>query len=167
MAASESSANYLLLRIVRDIADYQFGRGVGERLFPDNCKVEISKRTRRPKYIYLDGEILATIRYPDNLLALTLAGARRLLEIAGGSALKVIVKKRAVEKVRKGMSPLARDVAHYDERIRPGDEVLILDEEGKLLAVGRAVVSGPTFKGLERGVVVKIRKRVKEDQVQT
>ena len=93
MAASESSANYLLLRIVRDIADYQFGRGVGERLFPDNCKVEISKRTRRPKYIYLEGEILATIRYPDNLLALTLAGARRLLEITGSSALKVIVKK--------------------------------------------------------------------------
>jgi len=166
MAALRSSTDHLL-RIVRDIADYQFGRGVGERLFPDDCRVEISKRTKRPKYVFFRGEILATIRYPDNLLALTLAGAKRLLEVAGDSALKVIVKKKAVEKIKRGMNPLARDVIYYDERIRPGDEVLLLDEDGNFIAVGRAVVSGSTIKGLERGVVVKIRKSLKENQIQT
>ncbi|RLG08230.1 MAG: pseudouridine synthase, partial [Thaumarchaeota archaeon] len=79
------------------------------------------------------------------------------------SALKVIVKKKAVEKIKRGMSPLARDVIYYDERIRPGDEVLLLDEDGNFMAVGRAVVSGSTIKGLERGVVVKIRKSLKEN----
>lgn len=166
MENSRSSVNRLILKIVRDIADYQFGKGIGKKLFPDNCRVEISRRTGKPKYIYLDGEILATIRYPDNLLALTLEGAKRLLEAANNSALRVIVKKNAVGKVKQGMGPLPREIAYYDERIRPGDEVVLLDEDGELIAVGKAVVSGATFKGLERGNVVKIRKSVKEDRIQ-
>ncbi|MCS7132243.1 MAG: hypothetical protein NZ918_00775 [Aigarchaeota archaeon] len=161
MENSKSSADSFLLKIVRDITDYQFRKGVGERLFPDNCRVKVSGRTKRPKYVYFDGEILATIRYPDNLLALTMAGARRLLDVASNIALKVILKKNSVEKIKQGMGPLPREIVYFDERIKPGDEVLLLDEDGELIAVGRAVVSGSTFKGLERGIVVKIRKSVK------
>ena len=73
MSASRSSGD-ILLRIVRDMADYQFGRGVGERLFPERCVIELSKRTGRPRYVRLDEEIIATIRYPDNMIALSLRG---------------------------------------------------------------------------------------------
>lgn len=160
--SGSSPSNNFLLKIVRDIADYQFGRGVGEKLFTDDCKVEVSKRTKRPRHIYLDGKILATIRYPDNLLALTPLGARKLIEIVGDLAPKVIVRKNATDRVRKGLAPHPHEIIHYDDRIRPGDEVLILCENGELLAVGKAVISGSSIKGLIRGSVVKIRKSVKE-----
>jgi hypothetical protein len=39
-------------------------------------RVEVSKRTGRPRYIKLGEEILATIRYPDNMIALSFVGPR-------------------------------------------------------------------------------------------
>jgi len=156
-----SGSSNLLLRIVRDIADYQFGRGVGERIFPDGCRVEVSRRTGRPKYVYLEDVLLATVRYPDNLLALTLEGGRRLREAMGGGAPRVVVRGEAVERLKRGMDLTAGDVVKCDVEIRPGEEVLVEDEVGRLLAVGRASISSETMLELRRGVVVKVRKAVK------
>ena len=151
----------LLLKAVRDIADYQFGRDVGEKLFPESCRVQLSKRTGKPRYVYLGGDLLATIRYPDNLLALTLKGAERLREVLGEKAGRVIIREEAVEKLRKGMSPAASDLVFCSDGIRPGDEVVVEAENGRILAVGRAVVSAQTMREAGSGVVVKVRKACK------
>jgi len=153
-----SKSNKLLLRIVRDIADYQFGKGVGEKIFPDECRVEISKRTKRPKYVYLGSSLLATIRYPDNLLALTLEGGERLREALREHAPKVIVKEKAIQKLKQGMNLTANDIIRCSREINPGEEVLIEDEKGELLAIGKASVSSQTMLELERGIVIKVRK---------
>ena len=153
-----SKSNNLLLRIVRDIADYQFGKGVGEKIFPDDCKVEISKRTRRPKYVYLGDKLLATIRYPDNLLALTLEGGRRLRDVLGERAPIIVVKEKAIQKLKQGMNLTARDIIRCAREIRPGEEVLVEDERGNLLAIGKASVASRTMLELKRGVVIKVRK---------
>jgi len=158
LKAGSKSSDKRLLEAVRAIADYQFGAGVGLKLFPEGCRVEISKRTRRPKYVYHGDDLLATIRYPDNFLALTIKGAERLAKVVPPPRLRVIVKKKAVEKLNKGMSPLPRDIIEADERILPGEEVLILDEKGALIAVGKASVAGSLMKRLSMGAVVKLRK---------
>lgn len=157
MSASRSSGD-LLLRIVRDMADYQFGRGVGERLFPEGCVVELSKRTGRPRYVRLDGEIIATIRYPDNMIALSLKGAERLREILGERAPRVVLRKSGVERVSRGMNPLAADIEYCSEGIRPGEEVLVESSDGKLIAIGRAITSSRIMRELRAGVVIKVRK---------
>ena len=159
MDTSKHSPN--LLKIVRDIADFQFGRGVGEKLFPDECRVEVSKRTGRPRYVYLGEELLATIRYPDNLIALSLEGARRLRSALGENAPRIVVKKEAVNKVLNGLNPAPRDISFCNPSIRPGDEVVIEDEGGRVLAVGRAVISAQTMMELSRGTAVKLRKVLK------
>jgi uncharacterized protein with predicted RNA binding PUA domain len=152
------SPSSLLLRIVRDIADYQFGRGVGEMLFPSECIVEVSKRTGRPRYIRLNGEIIATIRYPDNTIALSLNGARRLREALGGRAPRVVLQESGVERVIRGMSPLATDIQYCSDGIRPGEEVLVESSDGRLIAIGKAITSSRIMKELKTGAVIKIRK---------
>jgi len=151
----------LLLKAVRDIADYQFGRGAGEKLFPEGCRVQLSKRTGKPRYVYLGEDLLATIRYPDNLLALTLKGAERLRQVLGEKARRVIVKEEAVEKLRKGMNLAAGDLVFCSDDIRPGDEVVVEGENGRILAVGRAVVSAQTMREVGSGVIVRVRKACK------
>ena len=157
MGASRLSGS-LLLRIVRDIADYQFGRGVGEKLFPSECVVEISKRTGRPRYIRLDGDIIATIRYPDNMIALSLSGAERLREALGNRAPRIVLRESGVERVLRGMSPLAADIQYCSDGIRPGEEILVESSDGKLIAIGRTITSSWIMKELKTGVAIKIRK---------
>jgi len=158
LTEASRSSNRDLLRIVRAIADYQFGGGIGEKLFDDECIVKISKRTGRPKYVYEGEEVLATVRYPDNLLALTLKGAEKLSKILPRPRFRVVIKPKALNKILKGMNPTARDILNVDEKILPGEEVLIEDLKGELIGVGRAVVSGSLMKDLASGVVVKLRK---------
>lgn len=157
MSASRSSGK-LFFRIIRDIADYQFGRGVGEKLFPDECVIELSKRTGRPRYIRLNKEIIATIRYPDNMIALSLRGAERLKEILRERAPRIVLRKSSVERVRRGMNPLAADIEYCSEGIRPGEEVLVEADDGRLIAIGKAITSSRIMRELEANAAIKIRK---------
>ena len=65
---------------IRAIADYQFGKNVGEKLFPENVRLEHSPRTGRIRFINLDGERLATLRPTDGLLSLSVKAAKSSLK---------------------------------------------------------------------------------------
>ena len=67
---------------VRSIADYQFGKGVGVKLFPETIEIQLSPRTGRIRYINLDGKRLATLRPTDGLLSLSIKAAKRLKQNA-------------------------------------------------------------------------------------
>jgi predicted RNA-binding protein (TIGR00451 family) len=45
-----------------------------------------------------------------------------------------------------------------DDEIRPKDEVIVVNENGEVLAVGRAVLSGEEMKAFKTGVAVKVRR---------
>ena len=146
---------------IRAIADYQFGRGIGSILFPDNVKVVLSPTTRRIRYIYADGRLLATLKPSDGLLALTIDGARRVKDGVKGLGLRVVVKREAASFVAEGRSVFAGHVVEADLEIRPGSEVIVVDEDDDLLAVGKAVLSGEEMLAFKRGVAVKVRRGVK------
>ena len=151
------------LRRVRAIADYQFGPGAGEALFPDRAEIIRSKRTGRVKHVCLDGSLLATIRAEDGLLSLTIAGAKRLSAFLG-DRYKVVVSEEAVPFVAKGRSAFAKHVVKADPKIKSGDEVLVVAPDGSLLAVGRAVLSGWEMMAFKRGVAVKIRAGISKER---
>lgn len=145
------------LRFVREIADYQFGFGVGARLFPENCRVQLSKKTGRPRYIWLDDRLIATLRSLDGFLALTILGGERLASIVPRPRFRVTVAEDAVRYVLEGRNLLVKGVLEADSQLLPGEEVLLEDREGRLIAVGRAVLSGETMIEAERGVAVRVR----------
>ena len=66
------------LEKIRSIADYQFGRGTGKKLFPDEINIVYSKNTGKIRHIHLKKELLVTLRPTTGLFVLTLAGAKRL-----------------------------------------------------------------------------------------
>ena len=146
------------LQKIISIADYQFGRHVGEKLFPDNVEVVYSKRTGRIRRIYLDESMLATLRPRDGLFSLTIAGARRLWTLAKPKRSWVEVQDEAEPFVVKGRSVFAKYVADADEDIRPQEEVVVVNMKNEVLAVGRAVLSGKEMKAFKRGVAVKVRR---------
>jgi uncharacterized protein with predicted RNA binding PUA domain len=146
------------LRRIRSVADYQFGKGVGEKLFPENVEIAYSKRTGRIRYIYLDGKRLATLRPMDGLFSLSIEGAKRIIE-SGAPAKCIVTVKNTVSKfIADGGDVFAVHVVKADNEIRPKDEVIVVNEKGEVLAVGRAVLSGEEMTAFKVGVAVKVRR---------
>ena len=151
------------MRRIRSIADYQFGKGVGVKLFPDGVEIEFSKRTGRIRYIYVDGKRLATMRPTDGLFSLSIAGAKRVVENSCDAKCFVTVQKDVSKFIAEGGDVFATHIIRADNEIRPKDEVIVLDEDGNVLAVGKAVLSGEEMKAFRCGVAVKVRRGCLEE----
>lgn len=150
------------LQKIRSIADYQFGRGIGTKLFPDTVRIVYSKNTGKIRHIHLGEELLATLRPTTGLFVLTLAGAKRMINKVNLLGYWVKVRDEAELFVSKGRSAFAKHVIDADEEIRPQDEVIIINTENEVLAVGRALLSGKEMKAFSRGMAVRVRRGVAE-----
>jgi len=146
-----------LLDIVRMVADYQFGYNVGLKLFPNETVIEVSRRTGRPRYILLNGKLLATLRSNDGMLALTLEGGERLAEIIEWPRFRVVVHESYIDKVLKMKIVKVNWVKEVDELLYPNEEVLICTSDKKVIGVGKTQVSGQTIISSRRGTAVKVR----------
>ena len=151
-----------LLRI-RKTADYQLGKGVGEALFPDSVTIGFSKKTGRIRHVFLDGKLLATLRPTDGMFSLTIHGAKRMIAYSKPLSHWVRVEKDVVSFIAEGKSVFAKHITDADVEIRPMEEVIVLDEKDRVLAVGRAVLTGREMRAFKRGVAVKVRKGVGEE----
>ena len=143
---------------VRSIADYQFGKGVGVKLFPENVDIEYSKATGRIRYIYLNGERLATLRPTDGLLSLSITAAQTVAEIRSSAKCFITVKNEVSKYIADGGDVFAVHVVAVDLEIRAKDEVIILDEDQRVLAVGRALLSANEMLAFKSGVAAKVRR---------
>jgi uncharacterized protein with predicted RNA binding PUA domain len=146
------------LRRIRSVADYQFGKGVGVHLFPETVKIVFSKRTGRIRYVYLDEKRLATMRPTDGFFSLSIVAAKRILEKARSAKCLLTVRNDVSKYIAEGGDVFAVHVMKADGEIRSRDEVIVLDEDRKILAVGRAVLSGEEIEAFKRGVAVKVRR---------
>lgn len=149
-----------MLDIVRAIANYQFRIDKAHMLFPDGTSVEPSKKTGRPRRVYLDNVLLATVRAGDGMLALTIDGARRLKDILPKDRFRIFVMSDVADFIMRGNSVFSKHVVYADEGIIPGEEVLVENEDGELIAVGRALLSGSEMVRFKRGLAVKVREGV-------
>ncbi len=144
-----------VLTRIRSVADYQFGRGVGRVLFPEGVNVAFSRRTGRIRYVFLNGERLVTMRPTDGLFSLSLAVAKR---VAGAAKCCVAVRDDVSKFIAEGGDVFAVHVVKADDELRARDEVIVVEGGGKVLAVGRAVLSGEEMRAFKRGVAVKVRR---------
>ncbi len=145
---------------IRRIAEYQFGKGIGDILFPNGVEIEKSRKTGKIRRIYHEGKLLATMRASDGYLALSIEGARRIVEKTRKPKLRVIVASEIAKFIKEGRNVFAKHVVEADPNIRPGSEVIVVDESDRLLAVGRAVLNGEEMISFKSGVAVKVRKGV-------
>jgi len=151
------------LQKIRSIANYQFGRDAGEKLFPDDVKIVYSKRTGRIRHVYLGENRLVTLRPPNGLFSLTITGAKRMMEFMKPPRLWVKVPEEVVPFIAKGKSVFAKHVIDADNEIRPQEEAIVINEKNEVIAVGKAVLSGKEMKAFKRGVAVQVRRGAAEE----
>lgn len=147
---------------VRCIADYQFGRGVGDKLFPDEIEIQLSPRTGRIRYINLNGQRLATLRPTDGRLSLSITAAQTMVKNIPEAKCFVTVKNDVSSFIAKGGDVFAVHVVKVDDEVGAKDEVIAVDEDQHVLAVGRTLLSSMEMRAFKTGVAVKTRHGVNE-----
>ncbi|MCW4018653.1 MAG: pseudouridine synthase [Candidatus Bathyarchaeota archaeon] len=145
------------LKRIRSIADYQFGQGVGSKLFPDDVEIQYSPATGRIRYVTLNGERLATLRPTDSLLSLSVKVSAELAKTCPDLHCFVAVRQDIAKFVADGGDVFAAHVVKVDEAVHAKDEVIVKDETGNVLAVGRAFLSAAEMLTFTTGVAVKVR----------
>ncbi len=146
---------------LRAIADYQFGKGVGAKLFSEDIQVQYSPRTGRIRFINLNGERLATLRPTDGLLSLSIKAAKLMSENTSFAKCFVTIQNEVSKFIAKGGDVFAVHVVKVDPDIRAKDEVIVKDESGNVLAVGRTQLSSAEIVAFKTGVAVKVRHGIK------
>ncbi|MEM0344691.1 MAG: PUA domain-containing protein [Thermofilaceae archaeon] len=157
-----ASPSDLELRELKALLAYQFGKGA-ENLLNGVVEVRRSPLTGRIREVYVNGELIGTIRASDGFFVPSLRGAEKLLAILPFPKSRVVVQKDLAKFVAEGRSVFCKHVVAADTELKPGDETLVVDDEGHLVAIGKAVVSGSTILTKKTGVAVKVRKGVKNE----
>jgi len=158
----KAKASWQDLVKLRGVANFQFGKNVGDALFPDLVEVVRSSKTKRIKLIYYKNELLATLRPTDGYLSLSLPGAKRILRKVKNPPSLVVVRSDIGDFIKKGRNVFAKHTIKADDEIRPQDEVIVVDQKGTLLAVGRAMLSGEEMLSFKSGVAVRVRRGLLE-----
>ncbi len=137
-----------LREIVSATADYQFGKGASEVLVPEHAHL----RGKPYKLIIcsVDGNQVCSYVAESGTLSLTLTGGNLL------APLNRYWVRLDVPKI-KGGSIFAVGVQEADFTIRPGDEVIVINESREVIAVGRSEMSGREMCELTRGRAVTVR----------
>ena len=138
--------------MIKAMADYQFGISTGAELIARKEGERVKITGKFPSYKLLDSGILARIVPAYGLLALTVKGARRILDSI--SSYKVEID----DFVPKG-SILAPGVVNAGEQIRENDEIVFFGV--KAFGVGRAKMSGWEMEESRKGVAIQVREVVR------
>ncbi len=143
---------------LRVIADYQYGTGIGKALIPNEAEIRKSRKTGRIRTISHNGNIIATMRAMDGFLTLTFEGARLIAE--KGKDLGVTVTDDSAEFNSKGYNVFSKFVTRASAKILPGNDTLVYNSAGQLIAVGKAAMSGKEMMHFDNGVAVNVHSGV-------
>ena len=161
-----SEADAKTLGELRTVANYQFGAGAGEALFPadDDERVTVHRSTSgRPRQLVVDDGRVVSYG-TDGRFTLGIAGGRRLVDALDRPTARVVVGAESEPFVRDGKNAFAKFVRDVDPAVRPGDEVAVVREDDTVLAVGRAELSADAMTDFETGMAVSVREGAGVDE---
>ncbi|HEV2139500.1 MAG TPA: PUA domain-containing protein [Nitrososphaerales archaeon] len=149
------------LRRISIMVDYLFGKGVSKALPKKGFSLQYSRRSGRVKLIFHEEKLFATVK-PNGAMALSIYGAAILSKSPKFKDNCVQVSDDVVEFVRSTKSVFCKFVLWAGKNIYPKSEVAVIDEKGKVVGVGMAVLNGAFMRLFKTGVAVKVRAGLKK-----
>ncbi len=137
---------------IKRISDFQFGT---HELFSDNDTIIKSRATGHIRNIMRGNNLIATMRN-DGFFTLGIEGGKILKDLKKYPELRVVVSKESGEFNAKGYNVFFKFIEDFDKKIISGNDVMVVDSDDNLYAVGKATVSGKELKYYNEGVAVKV-----------
>ena len=162
-----NKSSHNIIRVIKAITDYQFGAAITNVLFEEFpiSDIEYSKNTGRIKHVYVKNELYLNFRPNIGLFSLSLNAARRILEKIKPPKLRVIVLNEISEYIKEGRNVFNKHVIDIDDKLRPLDEVIVVNQLDELLGIGRLKLPVPYVRSLSNGIAVIIRKGINKSKL--
>ncbi len=160
MCQKEPSFNIDLAR-VRAVSDYQFGKDAADLLLDGEIEIRKSENTGKVRNVLVNGEHILSMRANDGFFTLRPPGAARLKNGFHAPRLRVTVKDDSVPFNREGKNVFCTFVSDCDPEVRPMDEVMVVDKDDNLVALGRALLTRDEMFSFRTGIAVKVREGIK------
>jgi conserved protein with predicted RNA binding PUA domain len=148
--------------------DYIFGRGTSKKLKFDEMDYQYSRKTGRLRYVIDPGKkkVFFTFRANGSIAptvdgARLLVGYKKLKRFSSRPRFVVTVLNGVSDFIAQGKTVFCKHVVSCDKSLRAGEDVVILNEEGELLGVGKSVLPCQLMKQFKRGVAVKVREGIR------
>ncbi|MEM0141470.1 MAG: tRNA guanosine(15) transglycosylase TgtA [Thermoplasmatales archaeon] len=151
-----------LLQKVNHIFHYQFGKPLYSIVRKETVSLVRSKNTGKIRTVLLDGQPAFSFRASDGLFSLTILGAGILHDNFQKPRHRVVVDDEVAQFVRDGKNVFAKFVLDADPLLRPHDEAVVVDQEDRLIAFGRVLLSRDEMMDFDRGIALKNRIRSKD-----
>lgn len=149
-----------IMKKIYSILRFQFETDVFEEsLKSEHIRIEFSRNTGNMKYIYLNKERLLSYKPTTGMFTLSVVGAKFLHSQSTSPNHRVIIQSEVEEFIRQGKSVFTQHTVYIDEKLRIGSEVLVVNEEDDLVAIGKLSVP-PLYAGLTTGQSVAVRKGI-------
>jgi len=161
------STTILALRKIKAISDYQFGNDITDILFnkEESLTIERSKNTNKIRYIYHKNNLLLTLRPTNGFFTLSLFSARKIIKNIPVPRLRIIVMTEISEFIKQGRNVFCKHVVGVDKNLRPLDEVIVVNQEDELLAIGRLKIAVDLLTAFKTGIAVMVRKGVNKSKI--
>lgn len=158
---------YLGLRQIQAISDYQFGASVTDLFFCDLGLIhfERSPNTDKIRYVYHKNNLLLTLRPNNSLFTLSLYSAEMIIRNKSIPKLRVIVLNEISDYIRKGRNVFCKHVIEIDNDFRALDEVIVVNQDDELLAIGKLKLPISYVKSFSSGVAVNVRKGINKSKI--
>ncbi len=154
----------LALRKLKAISYYQFGQEITPILFRElnNIIIVRSKNTNKIKYVHLKDtdELLLSLKPTNGLFTLSFLAAQMIVKETRPPKLRAIVLTEISEFILKGRNVFCKHVIDIDDELRPMDEVIVVNQQDEVLAIGRVKIPIAYIKSFTRGVAIDVRKGI-------
>jgi uncharacterized protein with predicted RNA binding PUA domain len=149
-----------IIKKIHAILKFQFETDVFEKILTiDNIRIEFSRNTGNIKYIYIEKERVLSYKPTTGMFTLSIFGAKLLHSHSSSPKHRVIILSEVENFIRQGKSVFSHHVIQIEESLRIGSEVLVVNEQDDLLAIGKLSVP-PSYAGLMIGQAVAVRKGI-------
>ena len=140
------------------ILDYHFGVGTHKLIDKQTLEIERSRKTGILRRFSDKEGLLGTFRAQDFSIIPSLSFAKRLHNYIKYPKRRVIAAEESIAFVLDNKDLLAKFVTNADPAIRPGEEVLIVDNNDVFLNFGTSVLSTQEMFDFKRGIAVQVRR---------
>ena len=103
---------------------------------------------------------MINLRPTNGFFTVSLFSARKIIDNTPSPKFRAVVMSEVSEFIRKGRNVFCKHVVDIDVALRPNDEVIVVNENNDLLAIGKLVLPVPYVRSFQTGIALKIRKGI-------